>query len=272
MPDLRNAAGGGRLPEDVVGAGSPSVAVVIPALDEAATIASVVEGFLRELPGADVVVFDNGSSDGTAEEAGRAGARVILEPRRGKGNVVASAFSAVKSDIIVLVDGDGTYSPGDVHRLLESVAGGGCDMCVGSRFMGANGGVGYIRSFGNGLLRSLVNGLACSEFTDVLSGYRALGRRLYSGVELRSSGFGVEAELTLAAVYSGFMVSEARVGCVPRPFGSRSKLRPLRDGAAIVFCALGVAARRRPARLLRVLAAVCAPLFILAGVILYSAA
>src|ERR1051325_5806900 len=109
------------------------VAVLIPCYNEERTVARVVESFRAELPEARVYVFDNNSTDRTAEEARRAGAIVFHEPRRGKGFVVQSMFRLVDAELYVMVDGDDTYPAEAVHRLLAPVAAGDADMAGGSR-------------------------------------------------------------------------------------------------------------------------------------------
>src|SRR6202035_965951 len=109
-----------------------SVAVIIPCHDEAATIAKVVADFRAALPGAEIVVVDNVSRDGTAELARAAGARVIEETRKGKGFALLSGFrAAAPADYYVMVDGDDTYPAEAVHELLAAAA--GADMVIGTR-------------------------------------------------------------------------------------------------------------------------------------------
>src|SRR5205814_6537851 len=107
------------------------VAILIPCYNEAATIGTVVRRFREVLPGAAVYVFDNHSTDGTAEVARSAGASVIDEPRRGKGHVVQSMFRKVEADIYVMVDGDDTYPAEVVETLIAPVRAGEADMVIG---------------------------------------------------------------------------------------------------------------------------------------------
>src|SRR6516225_8621049 len=109
------------------------IAVLIPCFNEAISIGQVVRDFHRELPRAEIYVFDNGSTDDTRVQAARAGAVVISEPRRGKGHVVQAMIRQIDADIYVLVDGDDTYPAAQVHALLEPILRGDADMVVGSR-------------------------------------------------------------------------------------------------------------------------------------------
>src|ERR671927_1527321 len=115
------------------GRGGRGVAVLVPCYNEEPTVARVVARFREELPRARVYVFDNNSTDRTADEARRAGAEVFVERRQGKGYVVQSMFRQVDADFYVMVDGDETYPAEAVHRLLAPVAAGDADMAVGSR-------------------------------------------------------------------------------------------------------------------------------------------
>jgi len=109
------------------------IAVLIPCYNEEPTVAQVVSQFSAELPGAQIYVFDNNSSDQTAAAARRAGAIVFSERRQGKGYVVQAMFRRIDADFYIMVDGDGTYPPDAIHRLLRPVVSGEVDMVIGSR-------------------------------------------------------------------------------------------------------------------------------------------
>src|SRR5262245_15648720 len=104
------------------------VAILIPCFNEELTITRVVREFREQLPEADIYVFDNNSTDRTVVEAEAAGANVARERRQGKGYVVQSMFQQVDADVYVIVDGDGTYPPAEVHKLLAPVLEGEADM------------------------------------------------------------------------------------------------------------------------------------------------
>src|SRR3989442_295594 len=109
------------------------IAVLIPCYNEALTIAKVVKDFQRELPEAKIYVFDNNSTDGTAELGRGAGAVVIREIRQGKGFVVAAMLEKIQADYYVMVDGDDTYDARCVRQLLAPILSGEADMAVGAR-------------------------------------------------------------------------------------------------------------------------------------------
>lgn len=217
------------------------VAVLIPCYNEEQTVARVVESFRAELPDARVYVFDNNSTDRTAEEALRAGAEVFHEPRRGKGYVVQSMFRMVDADFYVMVDGDDTYPADAVHRLLAPVAAGDADMAVGSRLHAeSRSQFKQLNRAGNRLVRATLNFIFRAKLSDILSGYRAFNRRFVKGLPLFGGGFEIETELTIKAVGRGFRLVEIPVDLVPRPDGSHSKIRFMRDGFLILNTTLAL--------------------------------
>lgn len=213
-----------------------SIAVAIPCLNEAASIASVVEDFRRELPHARVYVFDNGSSDNSVEIARKAGALIRIVHTRGKGRVVRAMLNELLEDIIVLVDGDSTYSAADVHRLLEPVMRGQADMAVGNRLaQPETGAITKLHGVGNRLITSIVSLLFGTPFRDVLSGFRVLNRHFTETVATLTNGFEIETELTVRALTEELRIVEIPIAYHPRPSGSQSKLRTFQDGYRILL-------------------------------------
>jgi glycosyltransferase involved in cell wall biosynthesis len=211
------------------------VAVLIPCLNEESTVAEVVGGFRAALPSAEIYVFDNNSTDRTAINARAAGARVAQEPRRGKGHVIQSMLRTVDADIYLLVDGDCTYPADAAATLVEPILQGRADMVIGSRLHpSAVSEFDTLNRWGNQFFVVLARFWFGIRLNDVLSGYRAFTRDIASSVKITSGGFQVETELTIQAVRRGFRVIEVPVDQRPRPPGSRSKLRPFRDGFAIL--------------------------------------
>jgi glycosyltransferase involved in cell wall biosynthesis len=211
------------------------VAVLIPCYNEEVTVARVVARFREELPGADIYVYDNNSTDRTVEEAARAGALVRHERRQGKGFVVQTMFREVDADLYVMVDGDDTYPAEAVHRLLAPVSEGRADMVVGSRLHAeSQSEFRHLNRWGNRLVLAALNTVFRARLTDILSGYRAFSRRFVKGVALFGGGFEIETELTIKTVARGYAVVEVPVGLTHRPAGSHSKIRFVRDGLLIL--------------------------------------
>ena len=170
------------------------IAVLLPCHNQAATIGAAVSGFAAALPGAQIYVFDNNSTDDTAREATRAGARVHREARQGKENVVRRMFADIEADIYVLADGDGTYDPADAPSLVNALITERADMAIGTRAAGRGG-----EAVGSRLLDRLYRRSIGASFVDVFSGYRAFTRRFVKSFPAISTGFEIEAELSVHA-------------------------------------------------------------------------
>ncbi|HEX8254091.1 MAG TPA: glycosyltransferase [Thermoanaerobaculia bacterium] len=211
------------------------IAILIPALNEEQTIAEVIRTYRAVCPEARIVVFDNASTDRTAELARAAGAEVRYEPRRGKGNVVQSMFRSIDADVYVMVDGDLTYPADRLHDVMRPVLDGTADMVIGSRLLRASESeFRALNRLGNIFYVTLLRRLFGVRITDLLSGYRAFSRRLVRTLPLVGGGFETEAEMTIKAVHRGFRVVEVPVSLVPRPAGSSSKIRIVQDGVLIL--------------------------------------
>ncbi len=222
------------------------VAVLIPCLNEAAGIASVVEGFKLALPAATIYVYDNASSDDTSGVAERAGARVRREPMRGKGNVVRRMFADVDADVYVLVDGDGTYDAASAPAMIELLAGQHLDMVCGKRVDNDARAYRHGHRFGNRVLTGLVTVLFGGQISDILSGYRVMSRRFVKSFPALSRGFETETELTVHALDLRVPIAE-----VPTPYGARSagtasKLNTWRDGWRILRTIARLVKEERP--------------------------
>jgi glycosyltransferase involved in cell wall biosynthesis len=213
----------------------PSVTVLIPCYNEELTIGKVVRDFRAELPNALICVFDNNSSDRTAEEALAAGATLLCERRQGKGYVVQAMFHRLDADVYVMVDGDGTYPAASVHALMAPVLNGEADMVVGSRLhQESQSRFRWLNRIGNRLFLQILNRLFKVHLTDILSGYRAFNRRFVKDIPLFSHGFEIETELTIKALHRGHLVVEVPVDLSARPDGSFSKIRIVHDGLLIL--------------------------------------
>ena len=231
------------------------MAVVVPCHNEAATAGKVVRDFRAALPEAQVLVVDNASTDATAETARQAGARVLHEPRAGKGFALLAGFREARgADYFVMVDGDDTYPAEDVVKLLEA-ARAGADMVVGTRLAGAEQGAFRAgHSLGNRLFNLLVRMLFGVRTGDLFSGYRVLSRRFLETTPLIARGFEVEAELALQAVVQGYRTVEVPIRYRARPEESPSKLHTYRDGYRILVAILMFFRDYRPLKFFGLLA------------------
>jgi glycosyltransferase involved in cell wall biosynthesis len=210
------------------------IAVLIPCFNEAATVAAVISGFRTHLPSAAIVVGDNNSDDGTAAVARQAGAGVLREVRRGKGNMVRRMFADVEADLYVMVDGDATYDPSIAPRMIQILVEERCDLVNVARKPTGSGAFRRGHRLGNWLLTRLVGIIFGTATSDMLSGYKAFSRRFVKTFPAWSSGFEIETEIMIHALEQRMPACEIEAPYRERPHGSVSKLRTLRDGFRIL--------------------------------------
>lgn len=222
------------------------VAVLVPCLDEELTVGDVVRGFAEALPGADVYVYDNASSDRTAEVARAAGAIVRHVPTPGKGTVVRRMFAEVDAEVYILVDGDATYDPSVAPELVRLVREEGNDLVNVGREPLAEEAFRSGHRFGNRVLTGALRRLIGSGLSDVLSGYKALSRRFVRSFPAMSSGFEIETEIAVHAATLALPTVEVTAPYRERPLGSESKLHTLGDGVRIASEILSLARQDRP--------------------------
>jgi len=222
------------------------VAVLIPCLNEAGGIASVVTGFRAALPDATIYVYDNNSTDDTAAVAASAGAQVRREPLRGKGNVVRRMFADIDADVYVMVDGDGTYDAASAPAMIELLTEQHLDMVCGKRVDSEALAYRQGHRLGNRVLTGLVAMLFGSRITDILSGYRVMSRRFVKSFPALSSGFETETELTVHALDLRAPIAEVRTPYGARSAGTASKLNTWRDGWRILRTIARLVKEERP--------------------------
>lgn len=213
------------------------IAVIIPCYNEAPTIAKVVDDFRRELPEAEVYVYDNNSTDGTAEIARAHGAAVRHEPRQGKGNVCRQMFRDIDADCYLMVDGDDTYPAESARNLCAPVLAGEADMVVGDRLSNgtyAQQNARAFHGFGNDLVRAMIRWIYGYGFEDVMTGYRAMSRPFVKTFPVLSEGFQIETELSIHAVDRRWRIADVPVEYRDRPEGSQSKLNTVKDGLKVI--------------------------------------
>ena len=224
------------------------IAVLIPCYNEAATVAQVTRAFRRALPEAVVYVYDNNSTDGTAEIAAEAGAVVRYERQQGKGNVIRRMFAEVDAECYLMVDGDDTYPADAAREMTDQVLLHGADMVVGDRLSST-----YFEQnkrpfhgFGNRLVRAGINLLFHNNVKDIMTGYRAFSYRFVKTMPVVSAGFEIETEMSIHAVDKNMRISNVVVNFRDRPAGSQSKLNTYSDGFRVLRTILRLFRTYRP--------------------------
>lgn len=214
-----------------------TIAVCLPCYNEALTISKTITDFRTALPEADIYVFDNASTDNSADLAKAAGAIVIPVHQQGKGNVVRAIFREIDADVYVMADADDTYPAGEVKNLIRPILEDGFDMVAGDRlstsYYTENKRPGH--NFGNALVCWLVGFLWKSKVKDVMTGYRAFSRCFVKNCPVFSEGFEIETEITLHAFDKRLRVLEVPISYRDRPAGSVSKLRTVHDGFRVLI-------------------------------------
>lgn len=224
------------------------VAVLIPCYNEEQTISRVVKDFRKALPQAKIYVYDNNSTDKSADLAKKAGAVVRQESRQGKGNVIRTMFREIDANCYLMVDADDTYAAKDAKRLCAPILAREADMVIGDRLSGAykNENKRRFHNFGNNLVRLLINWLFRSNVRDIMTGYRAFSYEFVKSFPILSHGFAVETEMTIHAVDKNFRIEEMTIGFKDRPKGSSSKLNTYSDGMRVLMTIMSLFSEYRP--------------------------
>lgn len=213
------------------------IAVLIPCYNESRTVAKVVADFKAALPEDTVIyVYDNNSTDGTAEIAAAAGAVVRHEYQQGKGNVIRRMFREIDARCYIMADGDDTYPAEFAPEMAEKVLERGVDMVVGDRLSAT-----YFtenkrpfHNFGNKLVRHSINALFKSDIRDIMTGYRAFSYQFVKSFPVLSKGFEIETEMSIHAIEKNMLVENVVVSYRDRPEGSVSKLNTVSDGIKVL--------------------------------------
>jgi glycosyltransferase involved in cell wall biosynthesis len=224
------------------------IAVLVPCFNEEAAVATVVAGFRKALPLAEIFVYDNNSSDCTIAVAREAGAQVRTERRQGKGHVVRRMFADIDADIYVLVDGDATYDAASAPRMIDALVTDRLDMVVGFRVDQTEAAYRRGHRTGNWMLSSFLSVVFGPAFRDILSGYRVFSRRFVKSCPVLSDGFEIETELSVHALELALPVAEIETPYYARPEGSFSKLNTWRDGFRIFGTILRLYRSEKPLR------------------------
>ena len=222
-----------------------SVTIVVPAFNERDSIGGVVTALRAAAPWHEVLVVDDGSTDGTGEAAGDAGARVLRHPyNKGNGASVKTGIRAATSDWIAIVDADGQHRTNDARRIVEKL--GDFDLVIGARDPRTQATAG--RRIGNAVLNRLASYLTERPIPDLTSGYRAARREyLLEFIHLLPNGFSTPTTTTLAFIKAGYNVAFEPIAALPR-VGS-SKIRMVSDGAKFFLILLKVITIFSPLRI-----------------------
>jgi glycosyltransferase involved in cell wall biosynthesis len=243
----------------------PTIAVLVPCLNEEVAIPKVVADFRQALPDALIFVYDNGSTDRTCEVARAAGAIVRREPLRGKGNVVRRMFADIEADIYVLVDGDDTYDAASAPAMVQRLIDDSLDMVNGAREEKSEAAYRRGHRFGNRLLTGLVARFFGERLGDMLSGYRIMSRRFVKSFPALATGFETETELTVHALELRMPIAEVMTPYRERPPASASKLRTIPDGIRIMRLIMRLVREERPLEFFSLVAGLLAVLSVLLG-------
>lgn len=216
--------------------------VVIPAFNEAEGIAATISG-LQSQGFAEILVIDDGSTDGTAERATGAGARVVRHPyNKGNGAAVKTGIREARSEVILLMDADTQHDPAEAGKLIGPV--GAYDMVIGARSLGDQS---LLRATGNALFRALASWLTGRPIPDLTSGYRAARRQsLLDVLHLLPNGFSYPTTSCLALMKSGQSVLFVPISARPR-IGT-SKIRPFQDGFRFILIIFKIVTLYAPLR------------------------
>ena len=244
------------------------IAVLIPCYNEEKTIEKVVTDVKKELPEAVVYVYDNNSTDKTAELAVKAGAVLRQEYKQGKGNVIRRMFREIDAQCYLMIDGDDTYPLECARELVDKVLYHNADMVVGDRLSST-----YFtenkrpfHNFGNSLMRTCINSLFHTEIKDIMTGYRAFSYEFVKTFPVFSKGFEIETEMTIHAVNYNMQVDNVVVQYRDRPEGSESKLNTFSDGMKVIKKMLQLYKNYQP---LKCFGLVAALLFVVAIILFF---
>lgn len=212
------------------------VAVLIPCYNEEKTVEKVVRDFREALPEAVIYVYDNNSTDRTAELAREAGAVVRHEYMQGKGNVIRRMFREIDAECYIMTDGDDTYPAENAPEMAELVLKKNVDMVIGDRLSSTyfNENKRLFHNFGNSLVRKSINVLFGSDIKDIMTGYRAFSYEFVKTFPVLSKGFEIETEMSIHAVDKNMSVANVVITYRDRPEGSESKLNTFSDGMKVL--------------------------------------
>jgi dolichol-phosphate mannosyltransferase len=222
------------------------VCVLIPTLDEAETIAEVIDG-LHDQGYENVLIIDGGSTDGTGDIAHEHGARVERQSGSGKGSAVREALSTIDAEYVLMLDGDGTYRAEDADAMLEPLRSDRAEHVIGDRFADMEpDAMPRLNRAGNRLINRAFAFIHGRDLVDITSGYRAFTRTAAERFHLTATGFGIETEFAVECVKRDIDTEIVPITYRSRPAGSDTNLRPIRDGAVILVTLYRLAKTNNP--------------------------
>jgi dolichol-phosphate mannosyltransferase len=210
------------------------VSVVIPTLNEAGNIREALETIDQELayPN-EIIIVDGCSTDGTLDIVRQARCRVIVEPRRGYGLALRRGMMEAKGDVVVMVDGDGTYEVRHINRLIERMTETDAEMCLASRMYDPNKAMGFFNFVGNKVLTFCFNMVYKQNLSDTQSGFRAISHAAIEKVNFKETDMAFATEMLIKFAHKGFKMVEVESNYKVRKYG-KTKLRPLNSGIEIL--------------------------------------
>lgn len=223
------------------------IAAIVPCYNEEVAVGQVIKDLREAVPQMTIYVYDNNSSDNTAQVAREAGAIVRHEPRKGKGNVIRRAFADIEADVYLMIDGDDTYDAKAAGTMISTLVDNNLDHVLGCRIDNPSQSA-YRKGHaqGNQLFNRLVGKLFGEKVTDMLSGYRVFSKRFVKSFPSLSKEFEIETELTIHSMALRVPQQEIGIGFKDRPDGSESKLRTYHDGFRILSLIARLFAHERP--------------------------
>lgn len=236
------------------------VAVLIPCYNESKTIGKVIKDFREILPDAIIYVYDNNSTDGTADIAKKLGAVVRYEFQQGKGNVIRRMFREIDAKVYIMVDGDDTYSASTAPQMVRLIDEYKSDMVIGDRLSSTY----FIENkrlfhnFGNNLVRRSINHLFKTSIKDIMTWYRAFSYEFVKTFPVLSKGFEIETEMTIFAIDKNMKVDNIIIEYKDRPEGSESKLDTFSDGIKVIYTIIKLYKNYKPFRFFNFIALILA--------------
>lgn len=199
-----------------------TVTVVIPTKNEERTIEQMIDSVKAYAE--EIIVVDGRSTDNTLDIAQQAGAGILVDQGRGKGNGLRMALAEARGEIVVFIDADGSHDAKDIPRLVKPIADGRADLVIGSRMLGGSDEFhgdmsNWVRTVGSGILTLAINYRWGVRLTDCENGFRAVSCKVAQSLNLKSNGFEIEQEMVMKALKKGYRVAEVPSHEYPRIFG-----------------------------------------------------